>query len=610
MNTLKLTEEQMMLVELTPINIRESALPNSVKVVLGNLYFLNGRDYAKENGCVYRSNADMANDCQISKPTLITAIRQLDILGFIERDKGKRNLGENGKPQATVYRLKKDIVESYKIEVKMKNKKNNGLSLKNETLPPNFTTNEAIKLLVNELVEIKNELKEIRLSLNGLSLKNETLPPNFTHTENQLVTTMGKVSTSGKDCSNFTTDTDTESDTSIITSTSVEGEDKNKKRNYVNNDSLAFPCAGACEENAETNLSELDDVDNDNVNSSNAELPSTNSFFSFSSSESLSANDNVKSSNVESSSSSFFSLSQDSLPATEITSSTGGEEKKSSTDNTENASGDAGEALNSSVDTCTTSTPIVQPDAPETPNLTRPDKTTTDRILKILNGRDIYTYVGDFKAWASTANDVSPEMIAKIERKMTFLKENGIGKPSQWKMVEGLILKLKNKKGSTYKGGGATDKVDFNILREYVGKVWDAKPETKSAAIDSLDKFRETFDRYMNSDISEEQREILTSIQDNMIKACAVKRYDIGCEHKELRYDNNDKEPSDVRLDKCWSVLYAKSNIKSRERFKELYKEKYGSYDGSLKLYEQLAKKKYGDKAYNNDIVGMLQNNW
>ena len=96
------------LLEMLPSSIRETKeLTSKQKVVLGQLLIYNGLEKVKRDGYFYRSNQDLCTDCEIQEKTLISAVRKLESLGFIERKKGSRTSG------ASEYRLNEQLISDY-----------------------------------------------------------------------------------------------------------------------------------------------------------------------------------------------------------------------------------------------------------------------------------------------------------------------------------------------------------------------------------------------------------------------------------------------------------------------------------------------------------------
>jgi len=96
------------LLEMLPTHLKETKdLTSKQKVVLGQLLIYNGLDVVKKDGYFFRSNKDLTNDCDIEEKTLITAIRKLVMLGFIERKSGSRKEG------ASLYKINQKTIDDY-----------------------------------------------------------------------------------------------------------------------------------------------------------------------------------------------------------------------------------------------------------------------------------------------------------------------------------------------------------------------------------------------------------------------------------------------------------------------------------------------------------------
>lgn len=101
---IKYTNEE--LLEALPTNVRETKdLTTKQKVVLGQLIIYNGLD-KKKDGYFFRSNKDLCEDCNIQEKTLIAAVNQLVMLGFIERKSGSRK-------KASLYRINLKTINDY-----------------------------------------------------------------------------------------------------------------------------------------------------------------------------------------------------------------------------------------------------------------------------------------------------------------------------------------------------------------------------------------------------------------------------------------------------------------------------------------------------------------
>lgn len=96
----EIKELQANLISLVPSDIRKAKeLTKSDKILLGQLVFLYGMNKAKENGYVFRSNALLKEDTQLSKRSVSLAISHLIAYGAINRTVGSRADG------ASVYTL-------------------------------------------------------------------------------------------------------------------------------------------------------------------------------------------------------------------------------------------------------------------------------------------------------------------------------------------------------------------------------------------------------------------------------------------------------------------------------------------------------------------------
>lgn len=95
------------LLEILPVAVRVTKeLTKKQKVVLGQLMILNGLDKKDDEGFFYRSNRDLCADCDVEEHTLITAIRKLVYLGFIETKRGYRGT-------ASYYKVLEDAIKDY-----------------------------------------------------------------------------------------------------------------------------------------------------------------------------------------------------------------------------------------------------------------------------------------------------------------------------------------------------------------------------------------------------------------------------------------------------------------------------------------------------------------
>ena len=96
------------LLEILPVAVRMTKeLTKKQKVVLGQLMVYSGLDKKDEAGFFFRSNRALCADCGIEEKTLISAIRKLVYLGFIETKRGSRGTG------ASYYKVLEDAIKDY-----------------------------------------------------------------------------------------------------------------------------------------------------------------------------------------------------------------------------------------------------------------------------------------------------------------------------------------------------------------------------------------------------------------------------------------------------------------------------------------------------------------
>ena len=159
------------MLEVLPASIiATNELTYKQKVILAQLVIYNGLEQAKNEGFFYRSNKDLMNDCEVSEPTLITSIKKLESLGFIDRKKGKRGVG------ASEYRINEEKINDYlnsNTKINFSNNFSNNLS--NNAGDNTMINNE----LINVLREIRDEIKELRNTLNFSNNLNQNFSNNF-----------------------------------------------------------------------------------------------------------------------------------------------------------------------------------------------------------------------------------------------------------------------------------------------------------------------------------------------------------------------------------------------------------------------------------------------
>lgn len=144
------------LLELVPTEtVTKFNLTPKQTLLLGYLIMWNGLESSKDNGNFFRSNEDILNDIDISKPTLITSLRKLEAAKLIERISGYRNKEEK---KASVYKINENNI--YKNYNEM-----------------NTNNNE----IIVELISIIKQQIEFQNQIMGKILFNQDLTHNLTH---------------------------------------------------------------------------------------------------------------------------------------------------------------------------------------------------------------------------------------------------------------------------------------------------------------------------------------------------------------------------------------------------------------------------------------------
>ena len=162
---MKFTDEQKEVLALLPQDVKESnELTDAAKLILANLMLLNGTDFAKNEGYLFRTNQALKEDTGIkSEKTIIAAVNKLIELGFIERKAGQRK-------SASEYRLNTVKIQEYTVKIHCKNTvKNysNKLQYKEENTVKNYSNklqynNDEILLIINEL---QNTVKKLQYKI-------------------------------------------------------------------------------------------------------------------------------------------------------------------------------------------------------------------------------------------------------------------------------------------------------------------------------------------------------------------------------------------------------------------------------------------------------------
>ena len=160
---MKFTDEQKEVLALLPTNVKETnELTDAAKLILANLMYLNGTDFAKNEGYLFRTNQALMQDTGIkSEKTIIAAVNKLIELGFIERKAGQRK-------SASEYRLNTVKIQEYTVKIYCKNENySNKLQYKEKNTVKNYSNklqynNDEISLIINEL---QNTVKKLQYKI-------------------------------------------------------------------------------------------------------------------------------------------------------------------------------------------------------------------------------------------------------------------------------------------------------------------------------------------------------------------------------------------------------------------------------------------------------------
>lgn len=141
------SQEQKELIALLPDGLPK--MTDGAKLVLSNIIYLYGTDFAKENGYVFRSTDDMLKDTGISsKTTLSRAIRQLTLLGLMTVKSGSYE-----SRTANEYRLSDEMLEKIGFNQSVLMGTHMGTHNQNEVIRQLIDENKSFRLSINELTE-------------------------------------------------------------------------------------------------------------------------------------------------------------------------------------------------------------------------------------------------------------------------------------------------------------------------------------------------------------------------------------------------------------------------------------------------------------------------
>ena len=200
------SQEQKELIALLPDGLPK--MTDGAKLVLSNIIYWYGTDFAKENGYVFRSDSDMVKDTGIGRNTVGKKIRELETKGFF--DKIKRGVFGD-RTNGTEFYLTEEMKE--KIHFKPI-ESTSTIKTSTSTIKPISSTN-------NEIGQLMEQMNTILMKLNELSDENKQLRDKIDILEEKF---------------NGATDSDTDLDiekNNYSTGTSCTGTNMNKKESIL-----------------------------------------------------------------------------------------------------------------------------------------------------------------------------------------------------------------------------------------------------------------------------------------------------------------------------------------------------------------------------------------
>lgn len=164
MHKKKFSDSQLELVALLPQGL--PAMTDGAKLVLANIILWYGTEYAKENGCIFRTNQDMMKDCEIgSESTIIKAIKLLENLGLVTSKRGKRN-------EASGYRLSDEMLQKINFKPNETNSQSEVINNQSEVIN---SQSEVINQLIEQNKHLTLIISELQSEVKRLSEQVETL---------------------------------------------------------------------------------------------------------------------------------------------------------------------------------------------------------------------------------------------------------------------------------------------------------------------------------------------------------------------------------------------------------------------------------------------------
>ena len=271
---MKFSDEQKEVLALLPQGVKESnELTDAAKLILANLMFLNGTDFAKNEGYLFRTNQALKEDTGIkSEKTIIAAVNKLIELGFIERKAGQRK-------SASEYRLNTVKIQEYTVKIYCKNK-NYSIKLQDKNYSNKLQYKEE-----NTVINYSNKLQynddEISLIINELQNTVKKLQYKITVIEDELLQYKNYSIKNYSENKNYSTDIDIDKEIDTISKDKLLDnnnteeyniKEQNKKKNITKDNLEILKENSKVKSSNDENLNESRIETKDNI--SNNEIPS------------------------------------------------------------------------------------------------------------------------------------------------------------------------------------------------------------------------------------------------------------------------------------------------------------------------------------------------
>ena len=262
---MKFTDEQKEVLELLPTNVKETnELTDAAKLILANLMYLNGTDFAKNEGYLFRTNQALMQDTGIkSEKTIIAAVNKLIEFGFIERKAGQRK-------SASEYRLNTVKMNEYTVKIHCKNENySNKLQYKNYSNKLQYKEK-------NTVINYSNDNNETTLIINELQNTIKKLQYKITVINDELLQYKNYSIKNYSENKNYSTDIDKEIETiskdNLLNNDNTEGRNSKEKNNIKEKstkDNLEI-----LKENSTVEIPNDEDIQSENESLDESRIPS------------------------------------------------------------------------------------------------------------------------------------------------------------------------------------------------------------------------------------------------------------------------------------------------------------------------------------------------